>query len=79
MNKFHKPSENRFVKKWELAFKYYPDAPSKKAATDKLTRAINRCTPLLIALANSKGGYNTTDKEYTPHQVRLIYEYLGEP
>ena len=68
-----------FIRKYELALKYFPDAPSKKAATDNLTRAINRCKPLLMAMTRSKGGYNTRDKYYTPYQVALIYEYLGEP
>ena len=77
-NQPDKPSDG-FVKKYVLAFKYFPDSPTKKAATDNLTRAINRCTPLLMAMAHSKGGYNVNDKEYTPSQVRLIYEYLGEP
>lgn len=68
-----------FIRKHELAFKYFPDAPTKKAATDSLTRAINRCKPLLDALARSPGGYSTRDKQYSPHQVELIYHYLGEP
>lgn len=66
-----------FVRKYDLAFKYFPNAPTKKAATDNLTRAINRCTPLLMKLA--KDGYSVTEKTYTPRQVALIYEYLGEP
>ncbi|MEE1081159.1 MAG: DUF4248 domain-containing protein [Bacteroidales bacterium] len=68
-----------FIRKHELAFKYFPDAPTKKAATDNLTRAINRCKPLLEALTRSPGGYSTLDKQYSPHQVALIYQYLGEP
>ena len=68
-----------FIRKNELAFKYFPDAPTKKAATDNLTRAINRCKPLLEALTRSPGGYSTLDKQYLPHQVELIYQYLGEP
>ncbi len=70
---------NVFIRKHELAFKYFPNAPSKHTATDNLTRAINRCKPLLMAMANSPGGYNVNSKTYTPIQVRLIYEYLGEP
>ena len=68
-----------FIRKHELAFKYFPAAPTEKAATDNLTRAINRCKPLLEALARSPGGYSTRDKQYSPHQVELIYQYLGEP
>lgn len=66
-----------FVRKYDLAFKYFPNAPTKKAATDNLTRAINRCTPLLMQL--TQDGYSTTEKTYSPRQVALIYEYLGEP
>ena len=66
-----------FVRKYDLAFKYFPNAPTKKAATDNLTRAINRCTPLLMKLA--KDGYSVTEKTYSPRQVALIYEFLGEP
>ena len=66
-----------FVRKYDLAFKYFPNAPTKKAATDNLTRAINRCTPLLMKLAQD--GYSVTEKSYSPRQVALIYEYLGEP
>ena len=68
-----------FVRKCELALQYFPDSPNKKAATDNLTRAINRCTPLLMALANLPGGYYVREKTYSPQQIRLIYEYLGEP
>lgn len=66
-----------FVRKYDLAFKYFPQAPTKKAATDNLTRAINRCKSLLMQLA--RDGYNIYEKTYTPRQVALIYEYLGEP
>ena len=66
-----------FIKKYELAFRYFPDAPSKKAATDNLTRAINRCEPLLMAMA--KTGYRVTEKYYTPQQVEIITHYLGDP
>lgn len=68
-----------FVRKYDLAFKYFPNAPIKKAATDNLTRAINRCTPLLMALTRAEGGYNVNEKSYSPKQVELIYQYLGEP
>jgi len=67
-----------FIKKYELAFRYFPDAPSKKSATDNLTRAINRCKPLLLALSQLEGGYYPHEKTYSPKQVELIYQYLGE-
>ena len=68
-----------FIRKHELAFRYFPDSSSKKAATENLSRAINRCQPLLTALARSPGGYSTRDKQYSQLQVALIYRYLGEP
>ena len=68
-----------FIRKYELALRYFPDSPSKKAATDNLTRAINRCTPLLDELKRLPGGYNVRETTYTPQQTHLIYKYLGEP
>ena len=68
-----------FIRKYELALRYFPDSPSKKAATDNLTRAINRCTPLLDEFKRLPGGYNVREKTYTPQQTHLIYKYLGEP
>ncbi len=67
------------IKKYELALQYFPNSPTKKAATDNLTRAINRCTQLAARLANAPGGYNVNEKTYTPRQVELIKLYLGEP
>lgn len=65
------------ITKQELALRYFPNASSGKVANDKLRRWINRCTPLLMAMA--KAGYRTTEKNFTPRQVELITEYLGEP
>jgi len=67
------------MKKFELALLYFPNAPTKKAATDNLTRAINRCKKLSERLARAPGGYNVNEKTYTPRQVELIKLYLGEP
>lgn len=72
-----KPISKGFVKKNVLALKYFPDAPSKKAATDNLTRAINRCAPLQMELTQTC--YNVREKEYSPKQVEIICRYLGEP
>lgn len=38
---------------------------------------INRNSNLLIALKNA--GYNKYQKNFTPKQVEILYEYLGEP
>lgn len=67
------------MKKYELALLYFPNSPTKKAATDNLTRAINRCQELSTRLAHAPGGYNVNEKTYTPRQVELIKLYLGEP
>lgn len=69
-------NENRIYYKQELAMRYFP-GDSPKVARDKLTRWINRCKPLSAAMARTH--YRTTEKFYTPRQVALIFEYLGEP
>jgi len=66
----------RIYYKQELAMRYFP-GDNPRVARDKLTRWINRCTPLLSALAMVQ--YRTTEKFYTPRQVELIFQYLGEP
>lgn len=74
----NKPQKDRgLIRKNELAMKYFPYATTPKLARDNLTRWINRCRPLLMALA--KVHYNTHDWYYTPRQVELIYQFLGEP
>ena len=70
---------NGFVRKYELAFEYFPNSPSKKAATRNLVRAIDHCSPLKRAMEESKSGYNVNNKYFTPLQVCLILDYLGEP
>lgn len=67
---------SRTFYKQELAMLYFPD-DNPKVARDKLTRWINRCKPLSQAMAETF--YRTTSKSYTPRQVLLIIEYLGEP
>lgn len=65
------------IRKTDLAMKYFPDATSPKIARDNLTRWINRCKALSMAMAQT--GYRTSDWYYTPRQLALIYHYLGEP
>ena len=62
--------------KAQLALQYFPDSAPKEA-NQRLRRAINRCKPLLAALADA--GYNVTAHDFTPRQIALIYEYYGEP
>ena len=70
---------NGFVRKYELAMEYFPYSPSKKAATDNLARAIDRCSPLKKAMEQRKSGCSASSEYVTPRQVRLILDYLGEP
>ena len=70
-------NDHGLIRKSDLAMKYFPNATTPKLARDNLTRWINRCTPLLHAMARAH--YNTHDWYYTPRQVELIYQYLGSP
>lgn len=76
-NHYMNPPEAGMIRKNELAMLYFPNATSPKVATDNLHRWINRCEPLSHALA--KTVFRTTSWYFTPRQVELIYEYLGEP
>lgn len=62
--------------KGELAQLYAP-AISERAACKKLLTWIKRNTELHDALLRS--GLTPHSKEYTPYQVRLIVDALGEP
>lgn len=57
---------NGFVRKYELAFEYFPNSPSKKAATRNLVRAIDRCSPLKRAMEESKSGTTSTTNTSRP-------------
>lgn len=48
-----------------------------RAVTNKLMKNINETRGLLEAL--KKNGYNKYSKEFTPKQVEIIYEFLGDP
>jgi len=65
------------IRKNELAMLYFPNATTPKLANDNLRRWIKRCKPLTKELA--KSALRSTEKYYTPQQVKLIYKYLGEP
>lgn len=66
----------RSYSKQELAMLYFPDS-DPRIATNHLMRWINRCLPLLEALA--KLHYRRSAKFFTTTQVTMIMEYLGEP
>ncbi len=67
----------RSYTKKELAFRYFPTAGNPHSAVNHLMSWINRCTPLRKAL--EEHGYQKTAKWFSPREVRLIIEYLGEP
>lgn len=62
--------------KKELALMYFPDS-QPRTAVNHLMAWINRCTPLVGQLQTA--GYEKTSKGFTPRQVRLIVEHLGDP
>lgn len=62
--------------KSELAALYVPDI-TPKSAGEVLRRWIAKYPGLSEALAAT--GLEDTDKRYTPAQVRLIVEAIGEP
>lgn len=62
--------------KSELAALYLPDI-SPKSAADTMKKWIEKAPGLTESLAAT--GVKPMDKKYTPAQVRLIVEALGEP
>ena len=64
------------IGKSELAMRYFPECSSPKVANDRLQRWIASCPALdkeLTALHHRKAA-----KVFTPREVALIVEYLGE-
>ena len=66
----------RTYSKKELALLYFPDSIPHTAVND-LMAWILRCTPLIRQL--EAAGYEKKSRMFTPHQIRLIVEHLGEP
>lgn len=62
--------------KKELALRYFPDS-SPRTAVNHLMGWIYRCQSLLEQL--EEAGYEKSSKAFTPRQVRLIVNHLGEP
>ena len=62
--------------KRELAMLYFPKLPPK-TATNKLARWIRNSEELSRLLAEA--GYNPANKFFTVRQLRIIYDFLGEP
>ena len=63
--------------KSELAMLYFPDAGSAHTAVNHLMSWIHRNPELSEELM--KMGYRKSDKFFTPKQVAVIADYLGEP
>ena len=62
--------------KQQLASLYFPDS-DPTTAVKHLMRWISNCHELMEELTAS--GYRTTAKVFTPRQVKLITDYLGDP
>lgn len=63
--------------KSELALQYFPDAASAHTAVNHLMSWIHRHPVLSEGLARM--GYRKSAKFFTPKEVAMIVEYLGEP
>lgn len=62
--------------KKELALMYFPES-MPRTAVNHLMAWIRRCLPLWQELSAS--GYQPASKAFTPRQVKIITEMLGEP
>ena len=70
------PPHGHFIAKNQLAMLYFPgDTP--RTASVHLMRWIRRNAALVRALEET--GYRPRDKYFSPMQVGIIYQYLGEP
>ena len=63
--------------KSELAWLYFPTANSAHTAVNHLMAWVYRIPQLVDGL--QKLGYRKTAKFFTPREVALIIDYLGEP
>ena len=72
-----KPFEIRSYGKSELAMLYFPHAQTANGALSNLNFWIRKCRDLHEALKAC--GMARQAKSYTPKEVALIVEYLGEP
>ncbi len=67
----------RSYSKQELALLYFPDCQDAHVAVNRLARWLQRCHPLCQALKDSH--YCKRSKFFTPHEVELIIQFIGEP
>lgn len=63
--------------KSELALRYFPGANSSHTAVNHLMSWIRRSPELTTEL--EKMGYKKSAKYFTPKEVALVVEFLGEP
>ena len=70
------PFSIRSYTKKELSLMYFPDS-IPNTAVKHLMGWIKRCPPLMGELQAM--GYHTSNKTFTPRQVKAIVEQLGEP
>ena len=63
--------------KSELAMLYFPTSNSYHSAVNHLMAWIRRNTELTGKLEET--GYKKSAKYFTPKEVALVVEYLGEP
>lgn len=66
----------RYYSKTQLGSLYFSDIRAYTACR-KLMRWINRCQPLCEELRQTN--YNPNSRGFTPRQVKLIFDHLGEP
>ncbi len=62
--------------KKELALRFFPDS-TPETAVKHLMALIRRNDMLWDELLST--GYKTTNKTFTPRQVRAIFDWLGAP
>ena len=65
--------------KFQLAMLYFPDTPLEHSdsAVRHLMRWINQTRGLVEALEAT--GYRKYNQCFSSRQVRIIYDYIGEP
>lgn len=63
--------------KRELAKLYFPNTKNMDSAVANLRNLFKQNGDLLNLL--HKSGYHSHNKSFTPRQVRIIVEFLGEP
>ncbi len=69
--------EIRAYGKAELALLYFPHAKTGHIAVNRLNAWIKRCKPLYHDILECHSSKHS--KGFTPKEVALIVEFLGEP